>query len=131
MNIDTDAVGLTVTTAAQAAGAPIVLARLYSPGGSPRRPIFDIPDDEWKLVRNVVAANVVGDYETEIEPTRALLRVANQGIFNMRRVLGQMIKLANKDPRFDEAKKLGLIAAAYDVHREIRVRAAAIKRDFK
>lgn len=112
-----------------AAGATLALARLYRPGGSPRRPIFDIPEDEWKLVRDVIALNVAGDYDAEIEPSRKILRVAVQGNMNMRRVLGQMLKLAAARPDFPHAKKLALIAAAYDVHKEVQARAAAIKRE--
>ena len=131
MNIDTDAVFLTVTTAAEAAGSPIALARIFSPGGTSRVPLFMVPEDEWKLIRDVVAANVVGDYETEIELARKILRVACQGALPIRRLLGQMLSLANKDPKFPESKKLGLIAAAYDVYQETKVRAAAFKWDFR
>jgi len=112
-----------------ATGATLALARLYRPGGTPRRPVFDIPEDEWKLVRDVIALNVAGDYDAEIEPSRKILRVAVQGSLSMRRVLGQMLKLAENRPDFPQAKKLALIAAAYDVHREVQVRAAALKRE--
>ena len=112
-----------------AAGATIALARIFQPVGSPRRPTFGIPTDEWKMIRDVVALNVVGDYETEIEPTRKVLRVACQGPLNIRPVLGKMLQLAAARPDFPASKKLALIAAAYDVDQEIRTRAAAIKRE--
>ena len=111
------------------AGAAIALARILQPVGSPRRPTFGVPTDEWKLIRDVVALNVVGDYETEIEPTRKVLRIACQGPLNIRPVLGKMLQLAASRPDFPTSKKLALIAAAYDVDQEIQARAAAIKRE--